>query len=420
MERRLAAILAADVVGYSRLMGDDEEGTLARLKAHRDEVTDPTIHKHRGRIVKLMGDGVLVEFASVADAVICAVEIQRSMVTRNEDVPEGNRIEFRIGINLGDVIHDGDDIYGDGVNVAARLESLADPGGICISDSVRAAVGKKLPAAYLDIGKQKVKNIEEPVQTYRVLLQEEIKARAATSKRRLIRYVAITTLGLIATGAGVTAWLKPWEPASAPLQFATDTAGRGLGRQGVKAGRLNLKLSLPVRWDAQVIEEEDLDLQGFETDASTVLLAWQREKDGKINPQVVVAKDQEGVAHFRIFKWYKFLHESGQKIAHDWMQKRGYRHILDRYAGGEFYKETRGDLEVGPFGSGEELTMIPFELQVKGETRFVWIAYVVRENYNPKEITVFFFHNGENAAEISKDLVLAVTDSATNMFPIQQ
>ena len=133
VERRLAAILAADVAGYSRLMGVDEEGTLAALKAIRRELVDLKIKEHRGRIVKTTGDGVLVEFASVVDAVRCAVEVQREMAERNADVPADKRIEFRIGINVGDIISDDSDIYGDGVNVAARLEALAEPGGICVS-----------------------------------------------------------------------------------------------------------------------------------------------------------------------------------------------------------------------------------------------------------------------------------------------
>src|SRR6202171_4136277 len=129
--RRLTAILAADVAGYSRLMGVDEEGTHERLKAHLRELVDPSIKEHRGRIVKNTGDGMLVEFSSVVDAVRCAAEIQRAMVDRNADIPEDKRITFRIGVNLGDVIVDGDDIYGDGVNIAARLEALAEPGGVC-------------------------------------------------------------------------------------------------------------------------------------------------------------------------------------------------------------------------------------------------------------------------------------------------
>jgi class 3 adenylate cyclase len=176
IERRLAAILAADVVGYSRLMGEDEEGTLAALKAVRHELTDPTIEEHRGRIVKTMGDGLLVEFGSVVDAVLCAVEIQREMAARNQEVAASLRIVFRIGINVGDIIIDEDDIFGDGVNVAARLEALAEPGGICISQVVRDQVRGKLDVTFVDQGDKQVKNISQPVRVYRVRLSEDTPA----------------------------------------------------------------------------------------------------------------------------------------------------------------------------------------------------------------------------------------------------
>jgi adenylate cyclase len=166
VQRRLAAILAADVAGYSRLMGADEEGTLERLKAHRRQLVDPKIKEHRGRIVKTTGDGMLVEFPSVVDAVRCAAEVQRAMIERNAETPENKRITFRIGVNLGDVIIDGDDIFGDGVNIAARLEALAEPGGICISRVVRDQIRDKLPYSFEDLGEQSVKNIARPVRTY--------------------------------------------------------------------------------------------------------------------------------------------------------------------------------------------------------------------------------------------------------------
>jgi class 3 adenylate cyclase/outer membrane protein OmpA-like peptidoglycan-associated protein len=173
VERRLAAILAADIVGYSRLMGADEEGTLAALKAVRQDVTDPTIEEHRGRIVKTMGDGLLVEFGSVVDAVLCAVQIQKTMTVRNQDVAADRRIVFRIGINLGDIIIDENDIFGDGVNLAARLEALAEPGGICISQVVRDQVHGKLDVTFVDQGDRQVKNIERPVRVFRVWLSGE-------------------------------------------------------------------------------------------------------------------------------------------------------------------------------------------------------------------------------------------------------
>jgi adenylate cyclase len=166
--RRLAAILAADVAGYSRLMGADEEGTHELLKAHLGELVNPKIREHRGRTVKNTGDGLLVEFASVVDAVRCAVEVQRGMIDREPEVPDKQRIRFRIGINLGDVIAEEHDIFGDGVNVAARIEALAEPGGICVSRVVRDQVRDKVAFAFEDLGEQTVKNIARPVRVYRV------------------------------------------------------------------------------------------------------------------------------------------------------------------------------------------------------------------------------------------------------------
>jgi TolB-like protein/class 3 adenylate cyclase/Tfp pilus assembly protein PilF len=168
VERKLAAILAADVAGYSRLMGADEEGTHERLRVHLRELVEPKIKEHRGRIVKTTGDGLLIEFASVVDAVRCAVEVQRAMVDRNAEIPEDKRITFRIGVNLGDIIVDGDDIYGDGVNIAARLEALAEPSGICISRTVRDHIRDKLSYAFEDMGEQRVKNIARPLRAYTI------------------------------------------------------------------------------------------------------------------------------------------------------------------------------------------------------------------------------------------------------------
>jgi len=168
VERRLAAILAADVAGYSRLIGADEGGTLERLRALRRELFDPKIAEHRGRLVKTTGDGLLVEFASVVDALRCAVEMQREMVGRNTDVPSDNCVELRIGINMGDIVVEDGDIFGDGVNVAARLESLAEPGGICVSARVQEDAVGKLDLVFEDIGEQQLKNITRPIRVYRV------------------------------------------------------------------------------------------------------------------------------------------------------------------------------------------------------------------------------------------------------------
>jgi adenylate cyclase len=170
VERRLAAILAADVAGYSRLMGVDEEGTLAALKAHRTALIDPKIEEHHGRIVKTMGDGMLVEYASVVDALRCAIEVANGMAERNTGVPRDRRIEFRVGINIGDIIFDEGDIHGDGVNIAARLEALAEPGGICISSGAHDQVRDKLDIIFEDMGEQQLKNIARPVRAYAILL----------------------------------------------------------------------------------------------------------------------------------------------------------------------------------------------------------------------------------------------------------
>jgi class 3 adenylate cyclase/pimeloyl-ACP methyl ester carboxylesterase len=173
MQRRLAAILAADVAGYSRLMGADETGTLAKLQAHRSDVIVPTVEKHRGRIVKLMGDGILVEFDSVVEAVECAVEIQRAMAKRNDGTPDDRRMLLRIAIHLGDIIVDGDDIYGDGVNIAARLEAVAEAGGIGISRQAYDQIEGKLPVGWRSLGPQQLKNIAKPVEVYAAALDGE-------------------------------------------------------------------------------------------------------------------------------------------------------------------------------------------------------------------------------------------------------
>ena len=213
VQRRLAAILAADVVGYSRLMGEDEIGTRARFNAHFQELIQPAIANCGGRIVKTTGDGLLVEFTSVVVALQCAVAIQKGMSERNADQAEDRRIEFRIGVNSGDVIIEGDDIHGDGVNVAARLEGLSEPGGICISSDVYRQCRGKLDVGFEDLGEQDFKNIAEPVHTYRISLDGESVA-VSPRKRALPRLgtsaIAVTAIGIIA--AGGLAWWQPWVP----------------------------------------------------------------------------------------------------------------------------------------------------------------------------------------------------------------
>jgi adenylate cyclase len=219
MDRKLSAILAADVVGYSTLMERDEAGTFERVRAGRRELFEPEIARHHGHIFKLMGDGLLAEFGSVVDAVECAVSLQRGLAERNASVPETERIQVRIGINLGEVIVDGDDLYGDGVNIAARLEQLADPGGICVSGKVAREVEKKLAFGFEPMGEQKVKNISELVQAYRVLIDPAAAARTVVVYRDLRTWrglaSAVVLLLILACGVAAT-WWRPWESAVPP------------------------------------------------------------------------------------------------------------------------------------------------------------------------------------------------------------
>jgi adenylate cyclase len=210
VERRLSAILAADVAGYSRLTGLDEEGTHAHLQGHLRSLVNPKIAQHRGRVVKNTGDGLLAEFSSVVDAVRCALDVQRGMAERNAGVPQEKRIEFRVGINVGDIMIDRGDIFGDGVNVAARLEGLAEPGGICVSGRVQDDVSGKLDIPFEDAGEQQLKNIGRPVRVYRVLLDGP-KARslsrfAALKRKKAGALVLACGLALLAIGGGATWW----------------------------------------------------------------------------------------------------------------------------------------------------------------------------------------------------------------------
>ena len=220
MERKLAAILAADVVGYTAHMERDEAGTFDRLQAGRKELFEPEIEKRHGRIFKLMGDGLLAEFTSVVDAVECAVSLQRGLAERNASRPESERIELRIGINLGEVIVEGDDRYGEGVNVAARLEQLAEPGGIFVSGKVAREVEKKLAFGFEAVGDQHVKNIAEPVPVYRVLIDGAAAAparRARLSTKRALAAAAVILLVLLGAGGAWYTFLGFLGPASTPV-----------------------------------------------------------------------------------------------------------------------------------------------------------------------------------------------------------
>jgi class 3 adenylate cyclase/TolB-like protein len=230
--RRLSAIVSADVVGYSRLMGRDEGGTLARLKAHLRDLIDPKIAEYGGRTVKSMGDGLLLEFPSVVDAVRCSVDVQRGMAERNAGIPEDDQIRFRVGINVGDIIIDGDDIFGDGVNVAARLQTLAEPGGICVSRAVRDHVLDKLSFAFEELGAQQVKNIARPIEVFRihdapdghvVPVRASPLARTRLTLRRNWR--AAVAAAVVVAAACVALWTFVLQPQLAPDATRAARAG---------------------------------------------------------------------------------------------------------------------------------------------------------------------------------------------------
>ncbi len=218
MERRLAAILIADVVGYSRLSQIDEEGTRARFQADQNDVFEPAIARHHGRLVKTMGDGLLVEFQSVVDALRCAVEVQQLKATQSAAALPEHRLEFRIGINLGDIIVEGEDIQGDGVNIADRIQALAEPGGIAISGTTYDQVKSKVPVGFASLGEQRLKSITEPVRVYRVLLDPTSAGKTLTSRRRLPRrrLVAGIAAAVVLALAGAGLWWQPWMPAEPP------------------------------------------------------------------------------------------------------------------------------------------------------------------------------------------------------------
>lgn len=218
MERRLAAVLIADVVGYGRLSHIDEEGTRLRFQADLKDVFEPVIAQHHGRLVKTMGDGLLVEFHSVVDALRCAVEVQQQEAKRNADLPAGQRLDFRIGINLGDIIVEGEDIHGDGVNIADRMQALAEPGGIAISGTAYDQVKSKLPVGFVSLGEQRVKSIADPVRVYRVVLDPAAAGKTVgvpgNARRRRISIAAAAMIGLLLAGAA--AWWQPWTLLRAP------------------------------------------------------------------------------------------------------------------------------------------------------------------------------------------------------------
>jgi adenylate cyclase len=299
VERRLAAIVAADVVGYSRLMGADEIGTLRALRAHRRELIDPTIAAHRGRIVKTTGDGVLVEFPSAVEAVACAIAVQRGLASRNEGVAEDKQLTFRVGINVGDIISEAGDIFGDGVNVAARLESLCEPGGLCISRAVRDQVRDKLPVTFDDLGEQLVKNIARPVRVFGLTPQaiaaiRELarNGRAAPAGRSRLWMIAALMAVTVAAGGG--AWWMVRAPPLVPQPselIATTLAPIGAARASIAVLPLEAIGAEGSDYFADGLTEDIISALGRFRDLSVMSLGAVFAYKGKHPPPAEVGRD---------------------------------------------------------------------------------------------------------------------------------
>jgi hypothetical protein len=317
-------------------------------------------------------------------------------------------------------------VTGAGVVLAQRVEQLANPGGLCITSAIHEALPKRMPFDLENLGEQTLKGFDDLVRVYRVELRpdqsiprpQEIRQPEKSPKtKRLIIAVAVVTL---VVAAGVAYWYNPWQPEEAPwaTQFSVDSGDRGWSRKGVKMGYINLQLKIPSRWDTQVIEEKDLNLQGFVTSKEQVSWETMRLLDGTIHSQVLIATDREEVAHFRVFKLYKFLPSATPEEVDDFFQDRAVRMILDRHIGQTSYSETREAIELGTLGSGEKMTMIPSVLRINEGKQHVWIVYVDRtlSGGNMHEFIVFFFHNGSDTREIDKNLLLEITNYATKIF----
>jgi len=423
--RKLAVILHADVVDSTGLVRADEALAHERIRDTFRRFAN-TIDTYGGVTQELRGDALVAQFDRASDAVSAALAFQSENSTFNATLDDDVLPRLRTGISMGEVVIADNTITGEGVVLAQRIEQLAEPGGVCITAAVHEALPGRLPFDQEDLGRQTLKGFDDPIQVHRVVLRtgeaipqpQRIRRREVSRRTRKL-IVAGAALFLLLL-AGTTLWFASRQPADTQwtTRFPADSADRGFSRAGVKMGRINLRLEIPVRWDARIVEEDDLNLQGFETSAEQVQYEFARKLDGTINPLVLVATDREEVAHFRVFKLYKYIPPNTDKDADKWMQDRGVRLVADRYAGTTNYDESRGPVEQGTLGSGEKITMIPSVLRIGEEKRHIWTVYALRPNSTIPlyEYIVFFFHNGSDTREIDQDLLLEITNFTTKMF----
>ncbi|MFA9421263.1 MAG: adenylate/guanylate cyclase domain-containing protein, partial [Gammaproteobacteria bacterium] len=383
----LAIILHADVADSTRLVQLDEHAAHERIQDAFRRFSD-TIGKYQGQVRELRGDALLAEFKLPSDAVTAALAFQSEHHDHIAKFNDNIQPRVRVGIAMGEVVIADNTVTGAGVVLAQRVEQLADPGGLCITAAIHEALPKRMPFDLENLGEQTLKGFDDLVRVYRVELKpdqsiplpQEIRQSETSPKTRKL-IIALTAVILVVT-VGAAYWFKPWQPEEKAwtTQFSVDSGDRGWSRIGVKMGYINLQLKIPSRWDTQVIEEKDLNLQGFVTSKEQVGWETMRLLDGTINSQVLVATDQEGVAHFRVFKLYKHLPSATPEQVSKFFQNRGVQMILDRYMGTTDYNEIREALKVGTLGSGEKMTMVPSVLRINEEKRYVWTVFTLRPN----------------------------------------
>jgi hypothetical protein len=283
-----------------------------------------------------------------------------------------------------------------------------------------------MPFDLENLGEQTLKGFDDSIRVYRVELSPDKSIplpqethQSVTSQKTKSRIIAVAVVILVVV-ATATYWVTSKQPEETPwtTQFPVDSGSRGFSRAGVKMGRINLRLDIPTRWDARIIEEKDLNLQGFESSVEQVQWDFARLLDGTMNSLALIATDREEVAHFRVFKLYKYIPAHNDEAAIKWMQDRGVQLVIDRYTGTTNYEETRGPIEKGALGSGEKMTMVPSVLRINEEKRYVWTVFTLRPNSSNAlyEYIVFFFHNESDARPIHKNLLLEITNYATKMF----
>ena len=431
--RKLAVILHADVVGSTALVQRNETIAHGRIQDAFRRFSR-TIENYGGMTHELRGDALVAEFDRASDAVSAALAFQATNAAFNATLDDHIRPQIRMGISLGEVVIADNTITGAGVVLAQRIEQLAESGGVCIQGAAYETVPQRLPFAYENLGEQEVKGFADPVRVYAVNMKrgetipapEPVEAARVRGRNPMWPWlVAGVTVVLILIGGGLT-WWHPWESREEPtateratIPLPEDSVNRaGYGRTIVKAGRMNLKLDLPSRWDARLVTGESKMYEGFEFGVADPPGVPENLLSGvngiPSDTQVVIARDGEGVAHFKVFKLhpeYIIALEDRKK----WIQDDVVKMVLRWYAGVYDYEEERGATKMTKLHSGEEVTVIESVLRINYRTRHVRMAYA-KFGASYVNYIVFFFYNEEDPHEIGDDVVGTVIGAATKLF----